>query len=1177
MRKLFILLTMSLCFTWQLKAADYYWVGGSGNWSDFANHWATSSGGGTFHLQVPRTTDNLFFDANSFTAPGQIINIDTTIISCLNMDWTGVVNNPTLTSISSASLKIYGSLKLVPGMTFNSIPFTGVGFVFESTTPGKMITTGGKTLSQITFSGEGGGWTLQDGLAVAGDIRFNAGSLDMNSKPVSANTFTTGGSVGILPRTLTMGTMTFTGKWDIFNFTGNLTVSAASSTIITSGFRGAGFVYNDVLFPNGGSIFDGGNTFHNVSFGFTGSTIGNNTFNDLTFSRDGSISGNNTINNLTFLPGFTYSLGAGNTQTINSLTATGNCNQFITIKSNSPGIQAIISKASGTITLSYINLQDIKATGGATFIANNSIATGNNTGWTINGQAPRDLYWVGGSGNWNDGNHWSLSSGGSPLGCSPTFLDNVFFDVNSFPSSGQSVNINTPIVSCVNMDWTGVTNNPALTSMPFALLKISGSLKLVPGMTINSIPFTGVGFEFTSTTTGKTITTGGKTLSQITFSGEGGGWTLQDGLTVDGSISFNAGSLDMNSKPVSANTFTTGGGAGILPRTLIMGTMTFTGRWDIFNFIGNLTVSAASSTIKTSGFRGGGFVYNDVLFPNGGTIIDGGNTFDIVSFGFTGSTIGNNTFNDLTFSGDGSISGNNTINNLTFSPGFTYSLGAGNTQTINSLNATGNCNQFITIRSNGAGTQAILSKASGTVTLSYINLQDIKATGGATFIANNSIGTGNNTGWIINGQTPRDLYWVGGSGNWDDGNHWSLSSGGSPLGCSPTFLDNVFFDVNSFPSSGQSVNINSPIVSCVNMDWTGVVNNPAFTSIPFASLKISGSLKLEPGMTINSIPFNGVGFEFTSTTTGKTLTTGGKTLSQITFSGEGGGWTLQDGLTVDGSISFNAGSLDMNSKPVSANTFTTGGGAGILPRTLIMGTMTFTGRWDIFNFIGNLTVSAASSTIKTSGFRGGGFVYNDVLFPNGGTIIDGGNTFDIVSFGFTGSTIGNNTFNDLTFSGDGSISGNNTINNLTFSPGFTYSLGAGNTQTINSLNATGNCNQFITIKSNSPGIQAIISKASGTITLSYINLQDIKATGGATFIANNSIGTGNNTGWIINAQTPRDLYWVGGSGNWDDGNHWSLSSGGSPLGCSPTFLDNVFFDVNSFPSSGQSVNINSPI
>ncbi|MFN0014214.1 MAG: hypothetical protein ACKVU2_06660 [Saprospiraceae bacterium] len=34
-------------------ALDYYWVGGSGMWSDHNNHWATSSGGNVFHDQVP--------------------------------------------------------------------------------------------------------------------------------------------------------------------------------------------------------------------------------------------------------------------------------------------------------------------------------------------------------------------------------------------------------------------------------------------------------------------------------------------------------------------------------------------------------------------------------------------------------------------------------------------------------------------------------------------------------------------------------------------------------------------------------------------------------------------------------------------------------------------------------------------------------------------------------------------------------------------------------------------------------------------------------------------------------------------------------------------------------------------------------------------------------------------
>src|ERR1700751_3081126 len=42
------------------------------------------------------------------------------------------------------------------------------------------------------------------------------------------------------------------------------------------------------------------------------------------------------------------------------------------------------------------------------------------------------LYWVGGSGNFNDPNHWSQQSGGIGGAKTPTATDDVYFDENSF-------------------------------------------------------------------------------------------------------------------------------------------------------------------------------------------------------------------------------------------------------------------------------------------------------------------------------------------------------------------------------------------------------------------------------------------------------------------------------------------------------------------------------------------------------------------------------------------------------------------------------------------------------------------------------------------------------------------------------------------------------------------------
>ena len=60
MKKLyFVILTLAvICFNQNTKAADYYWVGGTGNWSDFATHWATTSGGVVFHLAEPGPADS---------------------------------------------------------------------------------------------------------------------------------------------------------------------------------------------------------------------------------------------------------------------------------------------------------------------------------------------------------------------------------------------------------------------------------------------------------------------------------------------------------------------------------------------------------------------------------------------------------------------------------------------------------------------------------------------------------------------------------------------------------------------------------------------------------------------------------------------------------------------------------------------------------------------------------------------------------------------------------------------------------------------------------------------------------------------------------------------------------------------------------------------------------------
>jgi hypothetical protein len=83
---------------------------------------------------------------------------------------------------------------------------------------------------------------------------------------------------------------------------------------------------------------------------------------------------------------------------------------------------------------------------------------------------------------------------------------------------------------------------------------------------------------------------------------------------------------------------------------------------------------------------------------------------------------------------------------LTFANG-TLRLAAGTTNTVGSFVTTGTTLKYL--QSTIPGTQATISDASGTDTVTYLSIQDSNATGGATWDATSStnFNAGNNTGW----------------------------------------------------------------------------------------------------------------------------------------------------------------------------------------------------------------------------------------------------------------------------------------------------------------------------------------------------------------------------------------------------------------------------------------------
>ena len=114
----------------------------------------------------------------------------------------------------------------------------------------------------------------------------------------------------------------------------------------------------------------GGKTYYNLSNGGAGalSITGANTFNDL----------QNTVTPATF------TLPASTTTTVSALSLQGTSGNLVTLDSSTPATRATLSKASGTVDVSYLSIKDSAATGGASFVAlpsNGNIDAGNNTGW----------------------------------------------------------------------------------------------------------------------------------------------------------------------------------------------------------------------------------------------------------------------------------------------------------------------------------------------------------------------------------------------------------------------------------------------------------------------------------------------------------------------------------------------------------------------------------------------------------------------------------------------------------------------------------------------------------------------------------------------------------------------------------------------------------------------------
>ncbi|UII19418.1 T9SS type A sorting domain-containing protein [Fulvivirga ligni] len=441
------------------------------------------------------------------------------------------------------------------------------------------------------------------------------------------------------------------------------------------------------------------------------------------------------------------------------------------------------------------------------------------------------------------------------------------------------------------------------------------------------------------------------------------------------------------------------------------------------------------------------------------------------------------------------VQGNNTFNEFKAEKGVNLTLESGSVQTVNTLDLVGGKTTPVDINASTPGSQATISKSSGTVNASFLILEDINATGGATCNAQNSIDNGNNSGWNITPYNGLDYYWVGGNGIWDDVNHWAKTSGGNTFYTEPPgVLDNVFFNSAS-GGAGTTVTLTDENLAA-NLTFSSLATNFVVQGIG-NELQVYGALVLDDALNLSAQ------VRMQSSETESVTFNDAQRLLGITFDGSGT-FNLTDDITADNFFLYR-GTLNTNNKVINA-----------LSKFFIM-PETEDDRSDYIRFNGG------TSSIYTSYFTTDQYwIYSQNITSDEVDLTE--TTIHLLENTSKSILGGGLVFNNIIFSSGttniyGSINGGIVAHTITVLPGTELKISPEEEDAVmfETLVAEGTENDPIEFRSLITGEQAYFKSTSGTAFEGmYLQIQDMNASG-ATFTAEESVDLGNNTGWNISS------------------------------------------------------------
>ncbi|MBP9922608.1 MAG: T9SS type A sorting domain-containing protein [Bacteroidia bacterium] len=226
--KLNLLLIFILLFIKGSSAFDYYWIGGSGNWNDYANHWATTSGGSTFQVGPPTQNDIVYFDVNSFNNSSDKVTIDSNA-DCKSFNYDNFSYAEIECDTITRQLNVYGDINITTPFNFS---FDGE-LIIRSTS--SIRTSFTPLFSTIVFDGTGETFTLADSLLSENKILFLNGSLFTQSYAVYLNSVSCAQSTTVKLIDFESSDIHVKGFIDLLSWYGTFDFSGANAYLTEAG------------------------------------------------------------------------------------------------------------------------------------------------------------------------------------------------------------------------------------------------------------------------------------------------------------------------------------------------------------------------------------------------------------------------------------------------------------------------------------------------------------------------------------------------------------------------------------------------------------------------------------------------------------------------------------------------------------------------------------------------------------------------------------------------------------------------------------------------------------------------------------------------------------------------------------------------------------------------------